>query len=261
MTLQLVRCAIEAGVAVVTLDNPPLNVVTLELTRQLDGLVADLASDRQVRVMLLTGEGERAFCAGSDIAEFPDLMAPGTVVPRKLEPENETYSQVNNFPKPTIAALNGLAFGGGLELALCCDLIVAEAGGQVALPEIKLGIFPASGGTVRATRRVGEARAKQMMFFGDPVTAETALDWGLVDNVVAPGKALEVAIGLARVLADGPALALQKCKQLIDMSPDAPEAEVIRASLPLSDDVFTSADCAEGVRAFFAKETPRFERS
>lgn len=261
MTQQLIRCSIEDGVAVVTLDNPPLNVVTLELTRQLDGLVADLASDRQVRVMVLTGAGERAFCAGSDIAEFPDLMTPGAVVPGKLGPENETYSRVDLFLKPTIAALNGLAFGGGLELALCCDLIVAEAGRQFALPEIKLGIFPASGGTVRATRRVGEGRAKQMMFFGDSINAETALDWGLVDRVAEPGQALDMAMGLARTLAGGPVLALQKCKQLIDMSFDAPEAEVIRASLPLSDDVFTSADCAEGVRAFFAKETPRFDRS
>src|SRR5215475_12557108 len=145
------------------------------MTRELNALVARLATDDAVRVMVLTGAGDKAFCAGSDIKEFPRMMAPGVIVPQKLALENEAYSRVDDFLKPTIAALNGLAFGGGLELAVCCDLIVAEAGGLVALPEIKLGVFPGSGGTVRVTRRIGEGRAKEMMFLGEPLPVETAL--------------------------------------------------------------------------------------
>src|SRR5262245_50421886 len=120
MTNSSVLYAIEDGVAVVTLNNPPLNLVTLEMTRELNTLVSRLAFDPGVRVMVLAGSGTKAFCAGSDIKEFPQMMAAGAVVPKKLALENETWSRVDDFPKPTIAALNGLAFGGGLELAVCC---------------------------------------------------------------------------------------------------------------------------------------------
>ncbi len=244
-----VRCAIEDGVALVTLNNPPLNLVTLELTRQLDALARRLAADPAVRVLV---------CAGSDINEFPRMMEAGAVVPQKLARENEAYSRIDDFPKPTIAALNGLAFGGGLELAVCCDLIVAESGGLVALPEIKLGVFPGSGGPVRVTRRIGEGRAKEMMYFGEPVPVETALAWGLVNRVVARGEALATARAMARKLAAQPAVALAACKAATDMAFDRAQDAAIKASLPLSEKVFTSADCREGVRAFFAKEAPRF---
>jgi enoyl-CoA hydratase len=253
-----VLCVIEDGVALVTLNNPPLNLVTLDLTRQLNALVTRLAADAAVRVMVLTGSGTKAFCAGSDIKEFPRMMAAGAVVPQKLALENEAYGRVDGFPKPTIAALNGLAFGGGLELAVCCDLIVAERGGVVALPEIKLGVFPGSGGPVRVTRRIGEGRAKEMMYFGEPLPVETALAWGLVNRVVPAGQVRAVALDMARELAARPSVALAACKQAVDMAFDMPGGAAVEASLRLSEGVFTSADCREGVRAFFAKEPPRF---
>ena len=258
MAAESVLCEIEDGIGLVTLDNPQLNLVTLELTRRLNELVARLAADPAVRVMVLTGSGAKAFCAGSDIKEFPEMMASGAVVPKKLALENEAFSRVDDFPKPTVAALNGLAYGGGFELAVCCDLIVAEAGTSVALPEIKLGVFPGSGGTIRVTRRIGEARAKEMMFLGDPVPVETALSWGLINRVVPRGEALKTALELARRLAARPGVALQMCKRSIDMAFDAAENVALDASLTLSDRVFASEDCAEGVRAFFAKEPPRF---
>lgn len=258
MTTESVLCAIEDGVAVVMLNNPPLNLVTLEMTRRLHDTVARLAADDAVRVLVLTGAGDKAFCAGSDIKEFPAMMAAGAVVPKKLALENETWSLVDDFPKPTIAAVRGLAFGGGLELAVCCDLIVAEEGAKVALPEIRLGVFPGSGGTIRVTRRIGEGRAKEMMFFGDPLPVETALDWGLVNRVVPKGEALATAMAMARRLAAQPAVALQACKRSADMAFDVSEDKAVEASLALSERVFTSEDCAEGVRAFFAKESPRF---
>jgi enoyl-CoA hydratase len=258
MSADLVLSSIEDGVAVVTLNNPPLNLVTLALSRQLYGLVQRHADDASVRVMVLTGAGDRAFCAGSDVKEFPEMMAAGAVVPKKLKLENEAFSLVADFPKPTIGALNGLAYGGGLELAVCCDLLVAEAGNTVALPEIKLGVFPGSGGTIRVTRRIGEGRAKEMMFFGDPIPVETAFAWGLVNRVVASGEALEAARAMARVLAERPNLALQLCKRSTDMAFNMEENAAVQATLKLSDRAFASADCKEGVRAFFAKEAPRF---
>lgn len=258
MASELVPCVIDDGVALVTLNNPPLNLVTLDLTRQLNSLVGSLAADPSVRVMVLTGSGSKAFCAGSDIKEFPEMMAAGAVVPKKLALENDAFNRVDTFPKPTIAALNGMAFGGGLELAVCCDLIIAEENDRVALPEIKLGVFPGSGGTIRVTRRIGEGRAKEMMFFGEPIPVETALAWGLINRVVAKGEALKVALDMARKLAMRPGVALQMCKKSVDTALDLPQAEAVQASLPMSDRVFASADCNEGVRAFFAKETPRF---
>jgi enoyl-CoA hydratase/carnithine racemase len=261
MSAQPVLCQIDDGVAVVTLNNPPLNVVTLELTRRLEQTLDRLAADPAARVLVVTGSGERAFCAGSDIKEFPELSASGQVVDRKMRKENETYSKLDDFPKPTIAAVSGLAFGGGLELAVCCDLIVVEETARLALPEIKLGVFPGSGGTVRVTRRIGEGRAKEMMFFGDPVDAQTALAWGLVNRVVPPSEALLTACRMAAELALRPNRALQICKRAIDLSFDMTEDEAIQKTLPLSAEVFESADCQEGVRAFFDKRPPRFTHS
>lgn len=257
MSDNTVVCAQQGAVAIITLHNPPLNVVTLEMTRELLAAVDRLAGDPTVRVLVLTGHGSRAFCAGSDIKEFPKVS--DAVVAKKLARENEAFGRIADFPKPTLAALNGLAYGGGLELAVCCDLIVTEAGGKVALPEIKLGVFPASGGTIRVTRRIGEGRAKEMMFFGEPIAAETALAWGLVNRIAPCGEALDVAIEMAHQLAEHPAGALRLCKRSIDMAFDRTEREAIEATLALSEEVFATADCREGVRAFFAKEPPRFE--
>jgi enoyl-CoA hydratase len=255
----LIDCQVGGGVAVVTLNNPPLNLVTLDLTRELDRTLDRLAADPAARVLVLTGAGERAFCAGSDIREFPGVA--DDVIGKKLAAENRAYAKVDDFPKPTIAAIAGLAYGGGLELAVCCDLLVVEANARLALPEIRLGVFPGSGGTVRVTRRIGEGRAKEMMYFGDPIDPATALAWGLVNRVVPRGEALVTACRMAAELATRPNRALQLCKRAIDLSFDLTEDQAIERSLALSAEAFATADCAEGVSAFFAKRPPRFTHS
>jgi enoyl-CoA hydratase len=254
----LVLTTVEAGIAVLTLSNPPLNLVTLALRRQLSAGLQRLGRDPEVRVLIVTGAGRRAFCAGSDAHEFPGLVRSGEVVTVKMGPENETYGMLASFPKPTIAALNGLAYGGGLELAVCCDFVIATPGVRLALPEIRLGVFPGSGGTIRVTRRIGEARAKQLMFLGEPIDAETALAWGLVDRVVPDGQALSAAQDLARTVAGQPNRALQLCKQAVRLGLELSEADAIRQTLPLIEEAFHTEDCQEGVRAFFAKEPPTF---
>jgi enoyl-CoA hydratase/carnithine racemase len=252
----LIHARVEGGVAVLTLDNPPLNLVTLELTRRLRATLDRLAADPEARVLVVTGAGPRAFCAGSDVSEFPSVA--DDVVRKKLGPENEAYSRLDDFPKPTIAALNGLAYGGGLELAVCCDLLIAGADVRLALPEVKLGVLPGSGGTVRVPRRIGEGRAKELMFTGDPIDAETARSWGLVNRVVPPGQALTAALELARTLAERPNRALQLIKEATDLAHDTTEDEAVRRTLGLSAAAFHTEDAQEGVRAFFAKETPRW---
>ena len=252
---------IDNGVALLTLNNPPLNLATLASTRQLNAALDDLAVDPALLVLVVRGAGERAFSAGSDIGEFPGYLAEGNIVEKKLRYENETLVKLDNFPKPTIAALNGLAYGGGLELAVCCDLIVADKTAKLSLPEIKLGVFPGSGGTLRVTRRIGLARAKEMMFLGEPVSAAQALDWGLINRLVSKGKAVETAMELARELAQRPNVALQACKKAIDQSFVLAEGAAIEEVLSLMERTFATNDGREGVRAFFAKEDPKFKHS
>jgi enoyl-CoA hydratase/carnithine racemase len=260
MSKELILCEICDRVATIVLNNPPLNVVTLELTRRLGETLDTLLENDEVRVVIVTGAGERAFCAGSDVSEFHGMMEPGQVVAKKLWRQNEIYSKLDDFPKPTIAAINGHAYGGGLELAVCCDLLVIEEQARLCLPEIKLGVFPGSGGPVRVTRRVGEGRAKEMMFFGEPIDAPKALSWGLVNRVVPQGQGLSVAREMATVLVQRPRYALQLCKTAIDLAFDIPEDQVISRSLALADKAFSSSECKEGARAFLAKEKPQFAR-
>ena len=252
---------IDQGVALLTMNNPPLNVATLQSTRQFNEALDGLASNGEVLVLVVRGSGERAFSAGSDISEFPDYLAAGNVVEKKLRYENETMVKLERFPKPTVAALNGLAFGGGLELAVCCDLIVADETANLALPEIKLGVFPGSGGTLRVTRRVGPGRAKEMMFLGEPISAAQALEWGLVNRVAAKGQATYEALALARELAARPDIALQACKKAIHQSFELADDAAIEQVLSLMEKTFASDDGREGVRAFFAKEDPKFRHS
>jgi enoyl-CoA hydratase len=255
-----IRCTVSDGVATIVLDNPPLNVVTRPLTLALGAALDALERDDTVRVVVVTGAGERAFCAGSDITEFAHDLAPGEIISGKLGRQNEIFSQLDDFPKPTIAAISGLAFGGGLEIAVCCDLIVVEERTRVALPEIKLGVFPGSAGTIRVTRRIGEARAKEMMFLGEPIDARTALDWGLVNRVVPNGGSLRAAQDLAAVLKTRPRNALKLCKRIIDLSFELPQQEGIRRSMEASEEVFRSAEKVEGVQAFLTKRQPDFSR-
>jgi enoyl-CoA hydratase/carnithine racemase len=256
---EMIRVAVSAGVGVLTLDNPPMNLVTLELTRQLDAALGTLAADPGLRALIVTGAGTRAFCAGSDINEFAGVA--DDVVGKKLTAENAAFATLADFPTPTVAAVNGVAFGGGLELAVCCDLLVAAADARLALPEVKLGVFPGSGGTVRVPRRIGEGRARQLMFTGEPIDAETALAWGLVNRVVPPGQALAAAQELAASLAALPGRALALLKQALAVGREHPEAEALRRTLALSAEVFQTHDCREGARAFLAKEPPRFRHA
>ena len=257
MSEKQVECMVEGAIATVTLKNPPLNVFTINMTVELEAILDRLESDPSIRAVIVTG-GEKVFCAGSDISEFEDFMAPGQVVERKLGRQNEVFNRLDRFPKPTIAAINGLAFGGGVEISMCCDLVVAGEGSKLALPEMKLGVFPSSGGPYRTTRRIGAGRTKQMIFLAEPVDALTALSWGLIDRMAPGGKALEVARDLATTLSERPPLAFSLCKELINNSFNLTIGDLIQQSLKASDRAFSSPECREGVRAFFAKEKPSF---
>lgn len=257
----LVRFHMVGHTAVLTLANGPVNVMSIPMAQQLEILVDRCAQDDRIRAVVVTGDGKRAFCAGSDIQEFPQLQEPGTAVEKKLRRQNSVFAALSEMPKPTVAALQGLAYGGGLELALCCDLILAEEQITLALPETNLGVFPSSGGTYRTVRRTSAARAKELIFLAEPISASTAADWGLVNRVVAEGSVLEEALALGKRLATRPPQAIAFAKQLIDEASAHSDRDMIERSLEASDIAFSSDECFEGTRAFQEHRQPQFHRS
>lgn len=259
MLRSLVHWRIDNRIGYLILNNPPLNLVTLELVQELDAVLDIVYRHiKDVDVMIVTGAGVRAFCAGSDLSQFGPFLAPGKVVSAKLGPENAAFRRLASLPIATIAAIRGLAFGGGLELACCCDFIVAESSSRVALPEVKLGLIPGSGGTIRVTRRVGHARALELMLLGNSITADQALQWGLINRVAADGMVMDVALRLADDLSSRSASAIALCKQAIAAGLDLDEDSAVASTLNLSDRAFGSPDAREGVRAFLAKESAAF---
>lgn len=250
------------GIARLVLDAPPMNTLSRAMVAQLGELLAACRSDAEVRVLLMHGGGTRAFSAGSDLGELRDLIARGeSALAAKFAQDRAVFGALADFPKPTIAAIEGAAVGGGLELAACCDFLLASRTARFALPEIRLGVFPGSGGTVRVTRRVGAARARRMMLLGDSIDAEKALDWGLVDELADPGEALAAALKLAGRLAAGPALAQQGCKAALAAAVERSESEALDVADHWAVRLGFSEDLAEGLRAFDEKRAPRFGRS
>ena len=253
-----VHLRIDQGIAVIVLDHPPMNAVALETTRMIDRHLDAIEADASVRAVVFTGQGDRAFCAGSDIREFAALAAEKAIVSKKLDFENRIYSRVAHFSRPTVAAVEGLALGGGLELAVCCDYIVCSEASRLGLPEIKIAAFPASAGTLRVTRRVGVGRAKEMMLLGDFVDAQTALAWGLVNRVVPAGQVLAQAMAVASRFAAGPLNSHLMCRHAIDSAFDVTEQEAIAQNLRFSEALSRGPDFAEGARAFLKKEKPKY---
>lgn len=246
----------EETITLLTLENPPLNLVNVGMTHALDAALASIERNPAIRVVIVTGSGDRAFCAGSDVKEFEALR--GRVGEGKLLVEKAVYRRLARLPVPTIAALQADALGGGLELALCCDLRVADEGARLGLPEVRLGVMPGSGGTQRLPRVVGPARAKEMILMGEVIDATTAAGIGLVNKVAPSGTAMELATEMATTIASRGPVAVREVKRVIDLAGDVPLDEGLAAELDASERVFRSEDMLEGSRAFFEKRSPDF---
>lgn len=244
-------------VAVVYLDNPPLNILTLDMTQRMISLFSELEEDDDIRVVIITGAGEKAFCAGADIKEFASVR--DQVIEKKLRNENQALLKIETLSKPVIAAMDGIALGGGCEIALACDIRIISENSRIGLPEIKLGVFPGSGGLYRLPKIVGMSNALEMMYTGDALTADAARDIGLVNHVTGPKQALTYAKALAEKIAKQPKQALAAIKAGVRRSMEITQAEAIQYNLELSDKVFKAPDCEEGITAFFEKRAPRFE--
>ncbi|MGH2512829.1 MAG: enoyl-CoA hydratase/isomerase family protein [Candidatus Limnocylindrales bacterium] len=245
-------------VAHLELVNPPLNLVTRALLEELDEALATLASctPDAVRAVVVSGHGERAFCAGSHVGEFESQRGPGGR--QRLALEARVATRLADLPMPTIAAIEGNALGGGLELALCCDLRICSATARLGLPEVRLAVTPGAGGTQRLPRVVGSARAKELILTGRILTADEAERIGLVQQVVPAGQALGAADELAREIALRGPLAVREAKRLIDAASDLDLAAGLAAELDASERIFASEDLLEGARSFLAKREPQY---
>jgi enoyl-CoA hydratase/carnithine racemase len=247
-----------ATVARLTLDNPPLNLVTRELLEALDAALATLedADAGAVRAVVVTGAGERAFSAGSHVGDFENQR--GAAGRERHALESGVAARLAALPMPTIAAIEGNALGGGLELALCCDLRVASERAKLGLPEVRLAVTPGAGGTPRLPRVVGQARARELILTGRIVDAQEAERIGLVNRVVPAGQAVSAAheIGV-EIAARGP-VAVREAKRLVALATDVDIAAGLAAELDASDRVFASDDMLEGARSFFEKREPKY---
>jgi enoyl-CoA hydratase len=255
---QYVNCVNEDGVATVTLENGPLNVLNSGVVADLSICADEIRDDSSVRAVVVTGSGERAFSAGGDISEFPKVLK-GMDAKQFWRKNRIPMEKFAALPQPTIAAINGLAYGGGAELTFVCDLRVASETAKFCLPEIKIGLFPDGGGTQRLPRLVGASRAKEMMFLGEPVSAEEAFRIGLINKIVPAGQALPVAQALAKRLAGMPAAALRLIKRAVDEGAGMDLQTGLRLEGELFDEVFQTVDAKEGIIAFLEKREPDFE--
>ena len=256
---ELVSCQVHDGLAWITLERPEVrNALSFDTLGRLGELVAQLASDRAVRVVLVTGRGDQAFCAGADLKERVGFTEAQTRA--FVQRIGDTFTALAAMPQPSIAVLNGVAFGGGLELALACDLRVAVEGVRMGLTETSLAIIPGAGGTQRLPRVVGAARAKDLILTARRVDAAEAASLGLVDRLAAPGTLRETALELASAIAANGPLAVAAAKQAIDEAAAGLDlaAGLLRERALYLERVLPSQDRLEALAAFRDKRPPRF---
>jgi enoyl-CoA hydratase len=245
------------GIAVVTVNRPEaLNALDLEHARRLRELLDELAADGDIRVVVLTGAGEKAFIAGADIKYMHGLGARQALEWGRLG--HRCAELLETMPKPTAAAVNGYALGGGCELALACDLRLASTTARFGQPEITLGVIPGWGGTQRLARATTIGYAKELVFTGRLVDAQEALQRGLVNAVHEPAELLEHALELARTLAAKGSVALAAAKEAVNLAFSGDHEGNLRAEAAAFALLFDTADQKEGMAAFIEKREPRY---
>ncbi len=243
----------EGHVCIITLNHPPVNAWNLGLMEDFEKAIDEIENDQDVRVLILTGGGEKCFSAGFDVSDAANA--------HKISPKGrEIWTRVDRFPKPVIAAINGFAMGGGLELALSCHfrIMVDDPKATVGLTELNLGIIPGWGGTQRLTRIVGKAKALDMIMFSKRIDAKEALSIGLINQISTRDRLMDDAIAFAEVLAKRPPLAVGAVLRAIS----AVDYSGLEAGLKVENEgsaiVGKSKDCVEGFTAFLEKREPVF---
>jgi enoyl-CoA hydratase len=258
---ETLTCAIADGIAVVTLNRPEaMNALSRKMKEELAILFRkDLVLSDEVRAVVLTGAGEKAFCAGADLKERSVETPPPASFYEQQQATHALFNDIAGFAKPLIAAINGVAFGGGMELALCCDIRIAAETARLGLTEVKLGVIPAGGGTQRLPRLIGAARAKELIFTGAALTASEALQHGIVSRVIAGDALHDEATALARDIAAQPPLAVRFAKRVIDQGQETDLRSALDYELYAASILFDTDDRKEGMKAFIEKRPPDFK--
>jgi enoyl-CoA hydratase len=246
------------GIATVTLNRPDkLNALNSTVYQELYDVFSTIEDDPEVRAVILTGAGDRAFCSGSDVAEMSDM---GPLEAQKfMATIRKTSDFIYNLTKPTIAAIHGYTFGGGCELSMCCDLRIASEKARFGQPEINLGLIPGASGTQRLPRLIGAAKAKEMIFLGDNIDAATALSLGLVNKVVPPEKLMEEAMAWATKLAAKSSPVLAMAKMAINTGLDTDLASGLNMETKCDALCFATEDQKEGMKAFLERRKAVFK--
>ncbi len=243
------------GVALLRLNRPDrLNALNMELRETLASHFTELASDDAVRCVVITGD-EKAFAAGADVAE----IAQRTPTDPAFARTRTAWEAIERYRRPIIAAINGFALGGGCELAMHCDIIIAGEGAKLGQPEVKLGIMPGAGGTQRLVRAVGKFAAMRWLLTGDLLSAREAHRLGLVTEVVADGEVLKQALEIAVRIAAQPPLAVAAIKDAVLRGADLPLEAGLRLEGESFQELFATEDRTEGMRAFLEKRKPEFK--
>ena len=245
------------GIAVVTIDNPPMNALSAALIEELEAELEELDTDDAVRAIVLRGAGDRAFVAGADIKEFPALRESASEggSARGIQ---QVGRRMDAARTPFVAAIRGYCLGGGLELAMCCDVRICADDATLGQPEIKLGLIPGGGGTQRLPRLVGHGRAMFLNLTGDFVDAATAHAWGLVEKVVPAAELEDAALAVAGRIASQSPHAVAVLRELARTTRDLPLEEGLRREADGFVRCLRSEDGAEGVAAFIEKRPPEF---
>lgn len=253
--------SVEDGVALIRLNRPDrMNAIGGSMKDDLESAFFDLArNDSSVRCVVITGSGDRAFCAGADIKERAGGVTKGTRFYIRQQATHDLFRRIEEFEHPVIAALNGVAAGGGLEIALVCDIRLAASSARLGLPEVKLGVLPAAGGTQRLPRLIGEGKAKELMFTGELITAQEALTIGLVNRVVEPAELMTSAMNMARHIAAQPPLAVRFIKRAVNTGTQVGLDSGMQFERFAAAMIIDSEDRQEGMRAFVEKRAPRFK--
>jgi enoyl-CoA hydratase len=231
--------------------------LNLEVFSELDRLFSELKQEGRVRVVILTGEGEKAFAAGTDINMMKGLQL--SEVSERAMLVNRAQAQIEEFPVPVIAAVNGLALGGGCEVAMACDIRIASANAKFGQPEINLGIIPGGGGTQRLARLVGISRAKELVYSGDIIDARQAFEMGLVNKVVAPAELMNEARLLAGKIAGKSLPILRLAKSAINYGYSENLDKGLEYEMKCFKACFATEDQSEGMQAFVERRKPVFK--
>src|SRR5437899_12855311 len=256
MATKFVTVTIAERLATVTLNNPPSNLLSTPVLKELDQTFGQLEADDASRIIILTASG-RFFCPGADIKELAELNSvhQGTELSGRGQ---ALLNRIERFDKPVIAAINGACVGGGLELAMACHMRVAASGIALGLPEIKLGLIPGFGGTQRLQRIIGPSQAAELILTGESITSEEALALGLLNRLAPADQVLPQAMALARMVTTKGRLATQAALRAIRTGLDSPFAEGMAREAELFGELCETADKKEGITAFMEKRPPRF---